>query len=130
MENQFTLKVRLAAPPEIIYTAWLDGKKHGEMTGSAATGWPEVGSYFTAWDGYISGNNLELVPFNKILQSWRTTDFKEEEVASLLEIRIEAWGDGSELTLIHTGIPEGETDYKQGWIDFYFEPMKKYFSGE
>jgi hypothetical protein len=36
--------------------------------------------------------------------------------------------DGCELTLIHTNIPEAQTQYKQGWIDNYFTPMKNYFA--
>jgi activator of HSP90 ATPase len=46
-----------------------------------------------------------------------------------LEVLIEPEGDGSKLTLIHTDIPEGQSEeYKQGWKDYYFAPMKVYFS--
>jgi hypothetical protein len=31
------------------------------------------------------------------------------------------------LTLIHNNIPKGQSDYEQGWINHYFEPMKTYF---
>jgi len=35
------------------------------------------------------------------------------------------------MTVIHSDIPDGQgDDYRQGWIDYYFEPMKEYFSSE
>jgi activator of HSP90 ATPase len=75
------------------------------------------------------GKNLELEPPRRILQSWRTTEFPEGAPDSMLEILIEPDGDGSKLTLIHTEIPEGQSeDYKQGWKDYYFALMKAYFS--
>jgi hypothetical protein len=33
------------------------------------------------------------------------------------------------MTLKHTDIPPGQADgYQEGWIDYYFTPMKEYFS--
>jgi activator of HSP90 ATPase len=58
----------------------MDPKKHSEFTGSKATGKPRVGSKFTAWDGYITGKNLKLVRGKKIVQEWKTTDWREKEL--------------------------------------------------
>lgn len=55
------------APPELVYEALLDAKKHSEFTGSPATANARVGSTFTAWDGYITGRNVELVRTKKIV---------------------------------------------------------------
>jgi activator of HSP90 ATPase len=36
---------------------------------------------------------------------------------------------GTKITLTHTNLPEGQGEsYKQGWDDFYFTPMRAYFS--
>jgi hypothetical protein len=36
--------------------------------------------------------------------------------------------DGTEIMMIHSGVPEEQADdLKQGWIDFYWEPLKNYF---
>ena len=44
-------------------------------------------------------------------------------------ILLELVEDGTKITIIHSDIPEGQADdYKQGWQDFYFKPMKDYFS--
>ncbi|MGA2641798.1 MAG: SRPBCC domain-containing protein [Spirochaetia bacterium] len=112
----------IPAPPSAIYNAWLSGKEHSAMTGGGA---------FTAWDGYISGKNLDLKSPVRILQSWRSTEFPADAPDSHLEILLEETKGGTKVTLVHTDIPQGQgASYKQGWVDHYFEPMKKYFSGK
>jgi hypothetical protein len=32
----------------------------------------------------------------------------------------------TELTLVHSNLPETGTHYKKGWQEHYFEPMSKY----
>ena len=49
------------------------------MTGSPAIVDPEIGGAFEAWDGYISGRTLSLEPGRRIVQSWRTSEFAEDE---------------------------------------------------
>ena len=89
--------------------------------------WGENGNSFTAWDGYIWGKNIELKPNKEIVQSWRTSQFNENDEDSNLKIQLRELKNGTELTLVHSNIPEGETHYKEGWIEHYFEPMKNYF---
>jgi activator of HSP90 ATPase len=128
MAEKLKLSVSLPVKPAKLFHAWLDSKSHGEFTGDAAKIDPVVGGEFTAWDGYIMGKTLELEPSKRIVQSWRTTEFPEGAPDSRLEILIEAEGEGSKLTLIHTNIPAGQSEeYKQGWEDYYFAPMKVYF---
>jgi activator of HSP90 ATPase len=87
------------------------------------------GGSFKAWDGYIWGKTLEVEPYRRIVQAWRTSEFPEESPDSRVEILLEESGGETKITLIHTDIPEGQGDsYKQGWEDFYFTPMRAYFS--
>jgi hypothetical protein len=38
---------------------------------------------------------------------------------------------GTKLTLIHRGVPDGQTSYqKHGWRDHCFGPMKAYFAAQ
>jgi len=128
MKTKFEMKRQFSASVNTIYNAWLDGEEHSKMTGGEASGEAKEGAEFTAWDGYISGSNLELVPNQKIVQSWRTSEFNEGDEDSRLEIKLEPSGEGCELTLIHSEIPEDQSsDYEQGWDDHYFSPMKEYF---
>ena len=123
----FELTTFISASPKEVYSSWLNGDQHAAMTGAPATGKPEIGAEFTAWDGYISGKNKELVQDEKIVQSWRTTEFKDDDDDSILEVHLKPADGGCELTLIHSRIPENQPDYEQGWSDNYFDPMKEYF---
>jgi activator of HSP90 ATPase len=119
----------LDASPGEVFEAWLSSTGHSDMTGSPAAFGESGMGRFTAWDGYISGEILEAEPGRRILQSWRTTDFKAGEGDSLLEIVLEARGSGTKLRLRHSRLPDGSSeDYRQGWLEYYFEPMAAYFS--
>jgi activator of HSP90 ATPase len=128
--DKFKLSVTLPAGPQEIYDAWLSGKEHSKFTGSKATASARKKGSFTAWDGYISGKNLELKKGKRIVQSWRTTEFPNNAEDSILELRLEKKeGSKTALTLIHTNIPKGQgARYKGGWKTHYFEPMKDYFA--
>ena len=129
MEDKFTLNDVIAATPEQIYKAWLSTDGHTKMTGSPAKVESSVKGKFTGWDGYISGETLELKPYSHIVQAWRTTEFPEGSPDSRVEILLESVTGGTKVTIIHSNIPAGQADdYKQGWLDFYFKPMKQYFS--
>jgi activator of HSP90 ATPase len=125
---EFTLKTRIEAPAEEIYKAWLSSDGHTKMTGGAATSTNKVGSSFTAWDNYIHGGNKILEPYSRIVQSWRTSQFEEGEEDSQIEILLKEEKGATELTLIHTNVPESGEHYIKGWDEHYFQPMKTYFS--
>jgi activator of HSP90 ATPase len=114
---------------ERLYRAWLDSAEHSAFTGSAVQVDPQVGGLFSAWDGYIQGTTLQLEPFQLVVQAWRTTDFPPESGDSRLEVRLEEKQGGVQLTLLHSEIPAGQgEDYRQGWEDYYFVTMRKYFA--
>lgn len=127
--NRFTVSAEIPASPRIVYDAWLDGDQHGEMTQSPATASTVVGGAFSAHDGYIWGINLELVDGERILQTWRTTQFIDADPDSSIEMTFEASPAGTLVTLRHWNIPAGQAEgYESGWQDFYFSPMQDYFS--
>jgi uncharacterized protein YndB with AHSA1/START domain len=125
-----SIKVSAKFPvhPERLYRAWLDSVEHGRFTGGGADIEPVVGGRFMSWDDYITGMLLQLDPGKRIVMTWRTTEFPDEAPDSRLEVLFEPEGDGTRLTLVHTDIPAGDGDkYEDGWIDYYFEPMQRYF---
>lgn len=125
---EFTLRTKIKSTAKEIYTTWLSSKGHTNMTGGQASISDKIGDSFSAWDGYIEGKNLELEPYNRILQSWRTSQFEEHEEDSQIEILLKEIEGQTELTLIHTTVPESGEHYKKGWDNHYFQPMKAYFS--
>jgi len=128
MKNGFTRTAIIPAKPSEVYKAWLSTKGHTGMTGSPAKVNGKVGGKFTAWDGYIFGTTLELTPNERILLAWRTTEFPDDAPDSRVEILLEDVDGNTKLTLAHSIMPEDQVDdYRQGWEDFYFKPMKEYF---
>jgi activator of HSP90 ATPase len=157
MKNEFTLTVTIHAKAETIYKAWLSTQGHSAITGSPAKVDGTANGDFTAWDGYIWGTFLELEENKRIAQTWRTSEFPDEAEDSIVEILLEELATGLDrseksarstlrqaqdgarppahtmttLTLKHSNIPEDQAEnYKQGWEDFYFKPMKEYFGGK
>jgi activator of HSP90 ATPase len=128
MKIGFTIADTIPARASEIYGAWLSSEGHAAMTGNPAEVDGTVGGRFSAWDGYIYGSTLELMPNQRIVQAWRTTEFPDQAPDSHLEILLEETDDGTKVMLTHSDMPEDQVDsYRQGWEDFYFKPMKKYF---
>ena len=129
MKREFTISAEFPVTPEKLFRAWLSSKGHTEMTGSAAKVEPRVGGKFSAWDGYITGTTLELKPHTRIVQAWRTNEFAENDPDSKIVVELEALEVGTRLTLTHSDIPKGQADsYRSGWEEWYFAPMRAYFS--
>jgi uncharacterized protein YndB with AHSA1/START domain len=119
----------IPAAPTTLYLAWLSSERHSAMTGAAANIDPNVGSKFTACNGYISGKLVILDLGRRIVMSWRTTDFPREAPDSRVEVHMEAIGGSTRLTVLHTEIPEGQGEqYRAVWNDKYFTPMRTFFS--
>ena len=126
--ESFIIHVKFPVSPEILYAAWLDSSSHSAFTGSEAVISGNEGEPYSTWDGYITGKLLELEPGIRILHSWRTTEFPENTPDSHLEITLQPNATGCQLTLHHWGIPAGQKErYAEGWEEFYFAPMRKYF---
>lgn len=112
-----------------VYDALLDAERHTDFTGSRATTSPTVGAVFTAWDGYITGKNLDLVKGKKIVQEWVTTEWPEGYPVSILELTLTAKKGGTELRMLHSKVPaEQVAEYTSGWPESYWEPLKKYLA--
>ena len=133
MEGQvpyaFTLTTTIPVSAQEVYDAWLDSLAHSEMTGGDADMSDEINAEVSAWDGYITGRNLDLIPGERIVQSWRTTQFADEHEDSIITLTFEEAGDGTLMSLVHSNVPDEQTSYElSGWQEYYFEPMRKYFA--
>lgn len=129
-----TIKQTIIIPkvsPKQVYNAYTDPKKHSEFTKSKATGKPVIGGKYSAWDGYIFGKYLLLEDGKRVTQEWTTTDWEEGYSASKLELTFKAVPDGTEISMVHSNVPKTlAPEVEQGWIDFYWNPMKEYFKAQ
>ena len=118
--------VTIKATPHEIYEALMDSRKHSKFTEGKASISRKVGGKFSISDGYIEGTNLELVPDEKIVQSWRASDWQEGHY-SKVTFKLSKVEKGTRLDFTQTGVPEDQyEDISQGWKDYYWEPMKEF----
>lgn len=119
--------VIFSATPNQVYEALMDFKQHAAFTGDTAKISRSIGGRISAWGGYISGKNLSLVENKKIVQAWRAEDWPKN-TWSEVSFTLTKTARGTRLAFVQTGLPEEQyEETKKGWVEFYWEPMKKYF---
>jgi activator of HSP90 ATPase len=119
----------VAATQLEVYEAFVNARKHAAFTNSPATGMARVGAKFTAWDGYISGVHRRLVKGRRIVQDWQTSQWPEGAPPSKLDLTFTRVKRGTAVRMHHSNVPaEQAASYRQGWTDYYWKPLKAYFS--
>ncbi len=117
--------VTIKTSPHEVYEALMDSRKHARFTGAKARIGRKAGGKFTAYDGYIEGVHLNLVPDKKIVQSWRGSDWPEGHY-SRATFSLKKVKNGTRLTFAQSGVPDQyHHDINQGWRDYYWKPMKE-----
>jgi activator of HSP90 ATPase len=121
--------VTFKAAPHAVYEALMDSRKHGAFTGGRAVISRKVGGKFSVFDGYAEGENLELVPDARIVQTWRASDWPEGHY-SRVTYSLAAVPGGTRLTFTQSGVPEdAHAAISQGWKDYYWGPMRELLEG-
>jgi uncharacterized protein YndB with AHSA1/START domain len=129
MSDEIHQTITFKASPHKVYEALMDSKQHASFTKNAASISRTVGGEISAYAGYISGKNLELVPDHRIVQSWRASDWPEGYF-SQVTFDLTPVPEGTRLVFTHADLPEGtEAEFEQGWIDNYWTPLKKMLEG-
>lgn len=124
----FEVSDEIPASPDDIYAAWMSSEGHSAMTGAEAHVGPAVGDEFDAWDGYIHGKTLELEPSRRVVQSWRSSQFTDDDEDSRIEVLLDGNDDATLVTVRHSNVPADHRGYEDGgWQQSYFTPMKAYF---
>ena len=114
------------APAKDVYEMLMDSKKHSKLTGATAKISTKEGGKFTAHNGWASGENVELKPGKKIVQTWRGMEWPEGHYSRTTYSFASAGRGKTKLTFTQSGIPEEMYDHiKQGWIDHYWDKIAK-----
>jgi activator of HSP90 ATPase len=125
MSKAIKQTVTFKTTPHAIYEALMDEKKHAAFTGGEAKISRKAGGKFSIYGGDIEGKNLELITDQKIVQSWRYSDWPEGHY-STATFTLEPIEKGTRLTFNQTDVPDDKyEDIKQGWKDYYWGPMKE-----
>jgi activator of HSP90 ATPase len=88
----------------------------------------DVGGTFTLFGGYVTGRNVEIVPYEKLVQVWRAGSWPAGDY-SIAKFVLIANGPETRLVFDHRGFPDGEgTHLAAGWRRHYWEPLARYLA--
>jgi activator of HSP90 ATPase len=122
--------VSFRATPAKLYELFMDSGKHSTATGMPAKVSRKVGGKWPAFGGMILGKNLVLIPNRRIVQAWRSSEWKNADPDSILVVGFEkAAGGDTTVQLVHVGVPSYDHQgVTQGWVKFYWDPWKAYLA--
>lgn len=112
---------------ERLFDALTNAEQFAELTGAPAEMAPESGAQFSYFDGMITGQTIEILPSQRLVQAWRVGNW-EPGIYSIVKFEFEKVSEtATKLTFDHTGYPEEHKAHlDQGWHDRYWEPLKSY----
>jgi activator of HSP90 ATPase len=121
------------ATPMEVYAYLTDGQMFAAATGMAARLEARAGAAFSLFDGRVEGRQIELVPWERVVQAWRFGDAHpdvwDRGVYSIVRFTLTAQGDRTRLVVDHDAIPaEWREHIETGYPMFYREPMSRYFA--
>ncbi|KAA6459125.1 hypothetical protein DYQ86_17820 [Acidobacteria bacterium AB60] len=128
-------EISLSAAPVRVYQLLTDGREFAAATARPAEIDATEGGAFSIFGGYIQGRQIELVPEQRIVQSWRGIDWAPG-VHSIVRFTLAPEGNGTRLIVDHDAYPEGPSPFYPTWHEhlstnwpvFYFEPFANYFA--
>ena len=121
--------VTIHGTPREVYAALMTTKGHEAFTGAPARISSKVAGRFTAWGGYISGKNLELVPAQRIVQAWRPAedDWPKDHFSRVTFVLSPTRG-GTRIRFTQTGVlAQHAAHLSKGWKESYWDPLNRYF---
>jgi len=124
-----------------VYEALTDARqfdKIGQLSGAMQSGMAvgkkpteigrQVGGAFTLFGGHIFGRQVELEPYQRIVQAWRVVDWNPG-IYSIVKFELTEQGSNTKIIFDHTGFPVGKAQHlAEGWTANYWEPLRKYLS--
>ncbi len=118
----------IPATPARIYSALISSKEHSAITGAKASMSAKKGGKWNAFEGWCSGKNVQLIKNKKITQTWRGDDWPAKHYSEVT-FTLTPTKTGTKLTLDHKNVPANQAvGVREGWKEYYWKPMKKYFN--
>jgi len=127
LRNIICQTVVLPASAETLFEMYLDPNVHQAITGAPVAIGNERGAPFEAFNGSLTGTTIEVVKPTLIVQSWRSTGFKDTDPDSTLILSFTPKGNEGRIDLIHLDVPDQDYDgVNEGWEKYYWGPWRDY----
>ena len=119
----------IPAGPDQVYAVLADADALSALSGLRGRPGRSAGEDFSAFDGNVTGRQIEMVPGTRIVQAWRFPSFPDG-VYTIVHLTLTEVSGGTLLTLDQYGEPEDWHDHiNTNWPTFYFTPLTNHFAG-
>jgi activator of HSP90 ATPase len=127
MTKPIVQSVKFPASAAELYEIYMDPKLHAAVTGGPVKISPKPGSKFSAFGGQLWGSTLVAIPGRFIVQRWRSENFHETDLDSILVLEFTGEGKQGRIDLAHVNVPTQDLKgVARGWPMYYWDPLRKY----
>jgi len=133
--KELKIKYSFHPHPQMIYETLLDTDRIRGATASDASMSKEIGGAFSMFSGSVEGKNIDLKPFSSsegqatIMWEWRFNTWQPGHKSRVTINLIEKDG-GTQMELVHSGVPEEETERtEKGWTGLLLDRLKAMLGG-
>lgn len=114
-----------------LYELYLNQEKHSDVTNAVAKIEAKENTEFSAYDEYITGKNLQLIPNVLIVQSWRASDWEDDDIDSTFIIQFEQQGKDVLMNITHANVPDiHAASLDKGWHEHYWDLWKAHLNSK
>jgi activator of HSP90 ATPase len=123
-----TQQALIAAEPAEVYAVLADADALSALSGMSGVPGRSAGEEFSAFDGNVTGRQIELVPGQRLVQAWRFPQFAPGTY-SMVSFTLTAEAGGTRLVIEQHGEPDDWHDHiDANWPTFYLTPLENHFA--
>jgi activator of HSP90 ATPase len=129
----------IPASPDEVYTVLADAQALSALSGMSGHAGRTEGAEFSAFDGHVTGRQIELVSGQRIVQAWRLPAWEPGRY-SVVRFSLDREDGGTRLVIDQHGAPEGQDTpgclrtwhdhLDTNWPVFYSAPLTRHFTGQ
>ncbi len=119
----------ISAGPAQVYAVLADADTLSGLSGKRGVVGAAAGDEFAAFDGNVTGRQIELVPGERIVQAWRFPVWAPG-VYSIVRFTLTPADGGTRLDIEQHGVPaDWRVHVDTNWPTFYLTPLTEHFAG-
>ena len=119
---EFATTIHIDAPPEVVFAHLVDARRMVTWMGVTADLQPRPGGRFAVdvAGAAFRGEYVEIDPPRRVVVSWGIAGSDDlPPGSSRVEFTLTATGGGTELNLVHRGLPDARADgHATGWAHY------------
>jgi activator of HSP90 ATPase len=118
----------ISADPAQVYAVLADADALSVLSGKRGVVGAAAGDEFAAFDGNVTGRQIELVPGERIVQAWRFPLWAPG-VYSIVRFTLTPADGGTRLDSEQHGVPDDwHVHVDTNWPTFYLTPLTEHFA--